>query len=58
MAEIIHLQDRRRPRPSIETNIVKLINGEAVECVNLDALSPSQLAAYFSDAAKQERLAE
>jgi hypothetical protein len=55
MSEIIRFADRKRERqiPNNAQTIVKFVDGKTVECVDLDAMSPSQRAAYFA-AAEQE----
>lgn len=51
MADIIRLEDRKYTlRRSSDGIIRKIVDGEIVECVNLDAMTPSQLAAYFAAA--------
>jgi hypothetical protein len=41
-----------KPRPNTAPNpmiIKKVVNGETVECVNFDALTPTQRARYFEE---------
>jgi hypothetical protein len=56
MSEIISFVSRKRQRLAHNVPIIeKIVDGQIVECVNLDALSPSQLSAYFA-AAECERV--
>jgi hypothetical protein len=49
MSDVIQLKDRRRETK--QKNIIKkIVNGEVVECVNIDALTPDQFSKYFSQA--------
>lgn len=53
MADIIRLEDRRRkPTPTDGCRdsrvIIKIVDGEEVECINIDALSETQKSQYLS----------
>lgn len=52
MSEIIKFEDRRnRPQPQRCPHpiIKKVVDGEVVECVDLDALPPEALSEYLRD---------
>jgi ABC-type transporter MlaC component len=48
MSNIVQLADRRRAISQNNQIIKKLVDGEIVECVNLDSLTPAELSKYFS----------
>jgi hypothetical protein len=48
MSNVIAFRPRQRKIETGSNIIRKLINGEWVECVNVDALTPAQFAKYFS----------
>jgi hypothetical protein len=54
MPEIISFAARKRQRLAHNVPIIeKIVDGQIVECVNLDGLSPSQLSAYFAAAERE-----
>jgi hypothetical protein len=50
MANVIRLEDRRRRANGDPPVIQKLVDGETVECVDVDALTPSQFEKFFAAA--------
>lgn len=57
MPEIISLAERKRGRErqisNNARNIQKIVDGKTVECVDLDAMNPSQRAIYFAAAERE-----
>ncbi len=50
MAEIIHFENRKRQNAADNCPIIeKVIDGEIVQYINLDTLTPSQYSMFFSD---------
>jgi hypothetical protein len=49
MGEIIRFEDRKSRKMANHTVIRKLVDGELIECVNVDVLTPAQLSRYFSE---------
>jgi hypothetical protein len=48
MADIIRLEERRPPRRQDEFPIIKkVVEGQIVECIDIDALSSIQQTKYF-----------
>jgi len=56
MPEIICLAERKRARRIFNNTqiIEKVVDGKIVECVDLDAMTPSQRAAYFAAAEREK----
>jgi hypothetical protein len=48
MSDIVRLEDYRRPleRDGYPT-IIKIVEGETIECIDIDALSSNQLEKYL-----------
>ena len=54
MAEIIQFKDHKHQTSQGNYKIIKkLVDGECVDCVNLDMLTPAELATYFADSARE-----
>ena len=48
MSEVVHLEDRRCKDKGDYPIIKKMVDGEIIECVNLDTLTPAQYSKYLS----------
>lgn len=49
MSDVIRFQDHKRKANNDDYPIIKkIVDGEVIECVNLDALSPAQYQKYLS----------
>jgi hypothetical protein len=49
MSEIIQLEERRRPMTTNNPALIKkIVDGETIECVNVDALTPAERLKYFA----------
>lgn len=53
MAEIISLEDRKRMKRHPDQQIIKkVVNGQIIECVNIDALPLELQSSYLQDKAE------
>jgi hypothetical protein len=56
MSEVVHLGDRKRKAHGNDYPIIKkIVDGEIIECVNLDALTPAQYKKYLSQFPEEPR---
>ena len=50
MAEIIQFEERRRDAALVGIPVIeKIVDGKIIECVDIDALPPSQRCHFISD---------
>lgn len=48
MSQVIRLVDRRRRRPPDYAIVKKIVDGEIVECVDIDALPPDRISEFLA----------
>jgi hypothetical protein len=48
MSQIIRLTDHRRRRPPEYAIVKKIVDGEIIECVDIDALPPDRISEFLA----------